>query len=240
MLEISANVMGRASSYHPTLFYNEREAVLADAGFPGQAEAIREEIEAVVPFERLSKVIVTHQDIDHIGGLSDLVNGARHDIEVLAGVEDKPYIEGEKPIIKMTPEFMARMESMIPPEMREQRRQALQELFANPPKARVNRTVTDNEIVDCCGGITIITTPGHTPGHICLYHQDTRTLVAGDAMVVTEGRLMGPSESAAYDLELATKSLAKLAVFDIENVICYHGGLVAEGVNERIAALAAR
>ncbi len=241
MLEISANVMGRASAYNPTLIFNDQEAILVDAGFPGQAEAVRKAIErAVAPFDRLSRVIITHQDIDHIGGLADLVKAAPQKVEVLASAGEKPYIEGEKPLVKMKPEVIARIESMLPPEVAEGRRRALRAVTENPPRANVDRTVADAEIIDCCGGITVIAVPGHTPGHICLYLQEARILVAGDAMVVSDdGQLMGPNEQVAYDIRQATESLRKLAGYDIEKVICYHGGLYEGGANERIATLAA-
>jgi len=33
----------------------------------------------------------------------------------------------------------------------------------------VDKTLEDGEELPFCGGITVIHTPGHTPGHICLY-----------------------------------------------------------------------
>ena len=45
-------------------------AVLIDTGFPGQIEDIQVEMEKVgVSFDKLKVVILTHQDIDHIGSL---------------------------------------------------------------------------------------------------------------------------------------------------------------------------
>jgi glyoxylase-like metal-dependent hydrolase (beta-lactamase superfamily II) len=41
-----------------------------------------------------------------------------------------------------------------------------------------------------------------------------------------------------YDIDLAIKSLKKLIQMDIENVICYHGGLYKGNANQRIAELA--
>ncbi|MFZ4858301.1 MAG: hypothetical protein ACOYL3_18075 [Desulfuromonadaceae bacterium] len=40
------------------------------------------------------------------------------------------------------------------------------------------------------------------------------------------------------DLPTALESLKKLAAYDIENVLCYHGGVYRGDVNRRIAALA--
>lgn len=40
------------------------------------------------------------------------------------------------------------------------------------------------------------------------------------------------------DMDAAKKSLQKLAKYDIETVICYHGGIFDRGVNQRIQELA--
>jgi glyoxylase-like metal-dependent hydrolase (beta-lactamase superfamily II) len=42
-------------------------------------------------------------------------------------------------------------------------------LFENPPKAKVDETLADNQELSYCGGIQVIFTPGHSPGHISLY-----------------------------------------------------------------------
>ncbi len=43
-------------------------AVLIDTGFPGQIEDLRVAMEKVeVSFDKLKVVILTHQDVDHIG-----------------------------------------------------------------------------------------------------------------------------------------------------------------------------
>jgi glyoxylase-like metal-dependent hydrolase (beta-lactamase superfamily II) len=89
-----------------------------------------------------------------------------------------------------------------------------------------------------CGGITVIFTPGHTPGHICLYLNRSKILITGDAMVCVDGELQGPNPQATYDMETALKSLQKLTQHDIEMVVCYHGGVYRDGANKRLSELA--
>ena len=45
----------------------------------------------------------------------------------------------------------------------------LEALLANPPRGNVNRLVVDGEPSPLQGGTRVIHTPGHTPGHICLF-----------------------------------------------------------------------
>jgi glyoxylase-like metal-dependent hydrolase (beta-lactamase superfamily II) len=58
--------------YHPTVLYNENSNsyVLVDTGMPGQYEEILKQFEELgLPASNLSDIILTHQDIDHIGSL---------------------------------------------------------------------------------------------------------------------------------------------------------------------------
>jgi hypothetical protein len=57
-------------------------------------------------------------------------------------------------------------------------------------------------------------------------------------MIVDNGVLLGPDPQFCLDANLAIKSLNKFTQYDIETVICYHGGLYTKGnVNQRIAEL---
>lgn len=234
-LELTMDFLGGPSAIHPTLVWDEQDAILIDTGMPGQLEAVREACRgAGVPLERLTRILLTHQDIDHIGGLPELLRAVGHDVEVLAHPLDRPYIEGEKTPIKMNPERMAERIKDLPADRRAQ----VEAVMANPPHAHVDRTVEDGEVLPYCGGITVIHTPGHTPGHISLYLQRSRTLVAGDAVVSERGRLEGPRAGATPDMDTAIRSLAKLAPLDIASAITYHGGVVTRGAAQRLAELA--
>ena len=189
-------------------------------------------IEAGVSFDRLNKIIVTHQDIDHIGGIKGILS-EKPDVEVLAHEEDKPYIQGEKKIVRLNPQFMERINALPDVE-----RLKILDMFENS-SVKVNRTVSDGEVLPYCGGITVIHTPGHTPGHICLYHQMSKTLIVGDAMNIIDGQLMGPNKDMMGKEEAmdAINSLKKFQDYDVVNIITYHGGLFNDKPNERIKEL---
>lgn len=235
MLEIHADVMGHRMAIHPTVLYDGQEAVLVDTGMPGHWPLIRAEMEAAgISPDQLRAILLTHQDIDHIGGLPEILATLGRDVEVVAHVDDKPYIEGERSLIKMNSSRMAERLAGLPAEVREK----LEAVFRNPPHAKVTRPVRDGEELAYCGGIRIIHTPGHTPGHISLYHIPSRTVVAGDATAADHGKPVGPNPGATPDLAQAKASLKKLAALDIQYLICYHGGLCTGDVAAQLAALA--
>jgi glyoxylase-like metal-dependent hydrolase (beta-lactamase superfamily II) len=171
--------------------------------------------------------------------LSSILKDSSQLIEVLADDVEKPYIQGDKQLLKLTPEAIAQAAAKLPDSVPSEWRKAFITTLENPPHAPVDTTVFDGQELPYCGGITIINTPGHTPGHICLYHKLSKTLIAADAMVVEAGQLYGPVPQNALDYKTAIQSLNKLTAYPIENIICYHGGLFTNNPNHRIAELAA-
>jgi len=68
MLKLPMNMGGMVSMIYPTLIWDDNTVILVDAGLPDQIEEIREKMNRTgVLFEKLNMIIVTHQDIDHIG-----------------------------------------------------------------------------------------------------------------------------------------------------------------------------
>ena len=186
---------------HPILLWDDEMAVLIDTGFPGQIEDIQVEMEKVgVSFDKLKVVILTHQDIDHIGSLPELLQRCRSNIKVYAHELDKPYIEGDLPLLK-------------------------DGNVENRPKGKVSDTMIDGQELPYCGGILILHTPGHTPGHISLYLKQSKILVAGDSMYSVNGMLGGNHAPTTINIKEAQQSLKKYLNLDIESVVCYHGGL---------------
>ena len=105
-------------------------------------------------------------------------------------------------------------------------------------KVNIDETLIDGQELPYCGGMTVIHTPGHTPGHICLYIKSFKLLIAGDIFAVNDGLLLRGNQDYNFDNEENMKSIQKLMKYDIETVICYHGGMYKDNVNKRIAELA--
>ncbi|MBK1809959.1 MBL fold metallo-hydrolase [Clostridium sp. YIM B02505] len=116
---------------------------MIDAALPGQLQNIFEEIaKNGVSIDRINKIIITHHDIDHIGGLVSVVKNSKGDVEVLSHEGEKLYIEGDKMPIKMTPE---RLNSM-PEDEKNETLERLKKL-----KVKVSRIIEDGEDLLYCG-----------------------------------------------------------------------------------------
>ena len=69
---------------YPTIISNEENLLLIDTGNPGQIEHLKEAfIKEGLNFNNLKAIVLTHQDIDHVGTLKDIVNDVK-DIIVLS------------------------------------------------------------------------------------------------------------------------------------------------------------
>ena len=218
---------------YPVLLYDEQGLMLVDTGYPKQEDLLISIIQdAGFKLENLSHILLTHHDFDHIGALRSLREKFPN-IEVMAYEAEIPYIDGSVDALKIQdmerninhlPEnkkaFLVRMKSFFP-------------LLTT----KVDFPLHDNDVLDIAGGVEVIFTPGHTLGHICLYHRLSKTLIAGDALNLDNGLLVGPNLDYTHDMQSASASIKHLEDFDIERIITYHGGLFTHNVNESIKKL---
>ena len=62
------------------------------------------------------------------------------------------------------------------------------------------------------------------PGHISLYLHNDKTLISGDALTMENNNLAMANPQYTLDMATAKESIKKLLTYDIEQIICYHGG----------------
>jgi glyoxylase-like metal-dependent hydrolase (beta-lactamase superfamily II) len=96
------------------------------------------------------------------------------------------------------------------------------------------KPVGDNDEVF---GLRVIATPGHTPGHVCVFDPAGSLLILGDAMN-NSGKLMGPNPQYTADMAQAHQSVKKLAKLTFERAVFGHGEPIDNGASQAIAKLA--
>lgn len=226
VLPLAVERGGQTVIFNASLLLDEAEGpTLVDTGLPGQSGAIAAALaELGLQVADLRRIIITHQDIDHVGSLHELAraSGAR----VLAHAVEAPFIDGAALPRFARPEVQAQR-----PELR-----AIAEQFR--PTA-VDERLEDGARLALAGGVRVVFTPGHTPGHISLYLERSRTLLTGDALTADAGRLHGPNPAATPDMAEAARSARRLAELDVATIVCYHGGVVADDVGGQLRRVAA-
>jgi glyoxylase-like metal-dependent hydrolase (beta-lactamase superfamily II) len=220
--------LGSVNSY---LAADGDDLVLVDAGTPRSAAAITEGIhEAGHEVADVSRVLVTHFDLDHVGALSKLgidapVYVGRADAEVLAGQTD-PDWRSRKGLLQR---------AMKP--------------FVSAPGLPI-RPVEDGDEI---GSFTAYHTPGHSPGHVAyvaagdegseVASRDSPSVAfLGDLVRESGGRLEPSPWALSYDTDEVDRSIRRLAdsAPDFEIAAMGHGTPIMRNGGERLRELASR
>lgn len=149
---------------------------LIDTGWPDSAALIADALAALGRRHAdVKRIVLTHFHEDHCGAAAEIAgwSGA----EVIAGEPDSSYIMGDDagPIPVLTA-----AERTLRPDF---------DAAPHGPACRVDRTVSDGDVLDFGGGTRVITVPGHTPGSIALYLPDDDAVLTGDAVAEVNGQV---------------------------------------------------
>ncbi len=86
----------------------------------------------------------------------------------------------------------------------------------------VEHEMSDGEVLPIAGGVRVVHTPGHSPGHVSLLHEATGVLVTGDAIFNVLG-LRWPIKSFCTDFRMTQQTAHRLAELDYEVAAFTHG-----------------
>jgi glyoxylase-like metal-dependent hydrolase (beta-lactamase superfamily II) len=197
--------------------------VLVDAGMPESADDILEAAASRFgPQARPKAIILTHGHFDHVGAVVDLVKA--WDVPVYAHERELPYLTGKRrypdPDLSAGGGLIAWMSPLFPREP--------VDLGANV------RPLPRDGHVPHLPGWKWIHTPGHTPGHISLFRERDRTLIAGDAFVTVrqeslykvfmqDKEIHGPPKYFTSDWIAAKKSVETLESLKPAVAVTGHG-----------------
>ncbi|MFN2544758.1 MAG: MBL fold metallo-hydrolase [Actinomycetota bacterium] len=171
-------------------------------------------------------IAITHYHLDHIGTLAQAVRitGAN----VYVGAEDAAVIRDgldvPRPTVRGPVKVLAPLVMAMVPKSAE--------------AAPVTRELQDRDELPV-GGIRVIHTPGHTPGHVSyLWPAHGGVLFVGDAAADLLGRLSLPTSH--EDLPTVKESLRKIAELEFEVAVFGHGSPIKGKAAVRFRRLVAK
>lgn len=105
-------------------------------------------------------------------------------------------------------------------------RAPLAAIYAGGPDAgsiSAPHRITPVDEGDAVQDLQVLSTPGHAPGHVSLFHEPTGTLFIGDAAASDHGdAIRGPAAFTA-DAARAEESLARIAALSPARIMFAHG-----------------
>jgi glyoxylase-like metal-dependent hydrolase (beta-lactamase superfamily II) len=147
---------------------------------------------AVAPYkEQIETIVLTHCHFDHTARLKEIAHMCKADVAIHK--TDARGLVDEVHSLSM-------------------------HFGARPPGVVADTLLEEGDAV---GGFTVLHTPGHTPGCICLYSEEDRLLFSGDTVFADGyfGRYDFPGGSR---VELA-RSLERLMALEVEGLFAGHG-----------------
>jgi glyoxylase-like metal-dependent hydrolase (beta-lactamase superfamily II) len=201
---------------------------IIDTSIPGKAGAILDQITAHGGRpENVKRILITHAHPDHIGSLRELQ--ARTGAQVWASA-------GERAVIAERAEIPRVPVADLPAHLRPFRTPSVR--FDPTP---VHRVLQEGEtLAEVLGGLQVVATPGHAPGHIAFWQPDQGILFCGDVMMHLQPNLHLPFRIATVDMAENLRSLGRVATLDAEVLCLGHGEPLVRKTAAAVRALAAR
>jgi glyoxylase-like metal-dependent hydrolase (beta-lactamase superfamily II) len=197
--------------------------VLIDAGMPKSAPEIKEMIQERFGENAVPKaIILTHGHFDHVGSLVELLEEWK--VPVYAHELELPYLTGKKDYPPGDPSVASGLVAKMSP------------MFPNHGVdlgSSIQALPQDGSVPEMQGW-KWVHTPGHTPGHISLFREKDRSLIAGDAFVTVKQEFLfqvltqtkeisGPPRYFTPDWQAAYESVQKLEALKPETAVTGHG-----------------
>jgi glyoxylase-like metal-dependent hydrolase (beta-lactamase superfamily II) len=166
----------------------------------------------------VQRIVLTHAHQDHAGGLAGAK--AATGANVLAHDRDAVYLQSGKP-----PQLdHSRLSGRLMNRMR-----------GGFGKVDVGETFQDGELLPIGGGLRVVHTAGHSPGHVSLLHEPTGVLITGDAIFNVRGLRYSPA-TFCTDIRLSRETAHRLGELEYDVAAFTHGAHISDGAREAVRA----
>jgi glyoxylase-like metal-dependent hydrolase (beta-lactamase superfamily II) len=174
-MQITPSIHRIGSFINQYLLIDNNDLTLIDTGMRSNKNSILKYIKKLgYPPSVIKRILITHSDPDHYGAAKDLKDTTGS--EIWATKLEAEAMEKSSSSREITPTgFVKVLFSILAPVMQ-------------VPAVTTERILVDGETLPILGGIKVIASPGHTPGHVSFFFSEERILIAGDAIEEKNGK----------------------------------------------------
>lgn len=181
--------------------------------------------------EEIEQVVVTHHHPDHVG----LLHFLPRDLPIIGHEHNNVWLQQDASFFQFYREFFTHFfQECGIPYPSELLLKKLEAPMKYSCRRSLSETIGEGENINGLGGWTVMETPGHAQGHICLYHEGEGILMGGDLLLghVSSNPLLEPPQkpytSRAKSLLQYNRSLRKISELPLSRVYTGHGNDVEE------------
>ena len=213
-MEIYSNIhmiSGLASKQY--LIVDQGGITLVDAGLPRDYKKILNYLNRLgYPLKKLQQIIITHADGDHYGGVNGIKKTNNTIIVRSSIIEARAMQKGVSSRTIAPKGFLGILFKMA------------SKIIRSDPTDVIGDLSPGIEL-PIMGGLTVLDTSGHTPGHLSFYLKDHGILFAGDSILVHGNDLVPSTGANTWDLEKARKAFEDQLALDPGIIAGGHGML---------------
>jgi len=204
------------------ILVDEDGVTLIDTGMPRSEKKILAYLATLgKAADDVKRILLTHSDVDHVGALAALVraSGAR---TYASQIESSAIATGKSSRQSYSSGFSLRrfLFAILSP-------------FFRAEPFQVDEILEDGQTLPALGGLRVVATPGHTPGHFSFYAPAAGVLFCGDSMVVSDKKVLyGSRPEVTWDREQARESVRMQAELGASIVCSGHGPVVEDAVGK--------
>jgi hydroxyacylglutathione hydrolase len=156
-----------------------------------------------LPIVEVTYIVLTHVHYDHTGGLGVI----KTDAKIMMHEADAKMVG--------TPATASNF------------------FGARAPTFNIDVLLKDGDQIDLGSSmLRVVHTPGHTPGSICLYEPESKSLFSGDTIFPHGG--IGRTDLVGGSSKALVESIERLTKFDIEVLYPGHGMVTSNNVKDQI------
>ncbi|MFC7487309.1 MBL fold metallo-hydrolase [Knoellia sp. CPCC 206453] len=205
---------------------DDGQVTLVDMGLKSHGPKVIAALEAIGSgTDDVTRLLLTHAHPDHAGGAAHVQRatgkpfGIHEDDAEFARSGFSPPRDNSLRIGALANRLMGAKQAFEPIE--------------------VGETFVDGQVVPVAGGLEVVHTPGHSPGHAAYLHRDSGVLITGDSIFNVRG-LTWPVKAFCTNFVMTKQTAERLTTLDYSTAAFTHGAELRDNPRAAIGDFLAR